>query len=340
MDTSSVTIADVARLAGVSKVTVSKTLNNTGRISEETRQRVLKAAQDLGYVANPAARRLRGARTNLIGMVLPELVSPYFAEVARAAAEAASSAGLDLGVFTTSRNPDRERERVSALTSGIADGVIIVVPTDTAQHIAALERSRVPIVLLNHFGVATELPNVRADSYNGARAATEHLIELGHRRIGFVSGAVESSQAYERLRSYRDTMAQHNLLDSGLVRPGNFTQRRGFEAAGELLDLPRPPTAIFAASDVTAFGVMDAVKDRGLRIPEDISVVGFDDVAAAGQSHPALTTVRHPVTEMGEAALQLLSDALNGKGVKGTQLDFPSELVIRGSTGAPRSPVN
>ncbi|GGS39893.1 LacI family DNA-binding transcriptional regulator [Deinococcus knuensis] len=333
-----VTIADVARLAGVSKVTVSKTLNNTGRISEETRQRVLKAAQDLGYVANPAARRLRGARTNLIGMVIPELISPYFAEVARAAAEVASEAGLDLGVFTTSRNPQRERERVATLTSGVADGVLIVVPTDAAQHIATLEKSRVPIVLLSHFGVSTDLPNIRADSYHGARAATEHLIGLGHRRVAFISGAVESSQAYERLRSYRDTMAAHGLTDPALIRTGNFTQRRGFEAAGELLDLPDPPTAIFAASDATAFGVMDAVKDRGLRVPHDISVVGFDDVAAASQCHPALTTVRHPVHEMSEAALNLLADALQGRNVRGTQLDFPSELVVRDSTAAPRTP--
>ncbi len=137
-----VTIADVARLAGVSTVTVSRTLNNTGRISDETRARVIQAARDLGYVANPAARRLRGARTNLVGMVIPELVSPSLAEVARAAA-----------------------------------------------------------VLISHFGVPTDLPNVRADSYHGARAATTHLLDLGHRRVGFIAGAAESSQAHERLRA-------------------------------------------------------------------------------------------------------------------------------------------
>jgi len=142
--TSRVTIADVARLAGVSAVTVSKTLNNTGRISDDTRARVLRAVQDLGYIANPAARSLRGARSNLIGMVIPELMSPYFAELARAAAESASEAGLDLGVFTTSRDPARERQRVAALTGGMADGVIIVVPTDDATHLATSRRAARP----------------------------------------------------------------------------------------------------------------------------------------------------------------------------------------------------
>lgn len=340
MEPSKITIADVARLAGVSKVTVSKTLNNTGRISEETRQRVLKAASDLGYVVNTAARSLRGGRTNLIGMVVPELISPYFAEVARAAAEAATDARLDLGVFTTSRDPQRERERVATLMSGMADGLLIVVPTDTAQHVASLERSRVPVVLINHFGSRTHLPTIRADSYHGARAAVEHLIQLGHTRIGFITGARESSQATERLRSYRDTMGAHRLLDETLIRPGNFTQRRGFEAACELLNLPDPPTAIFAASDVTAFGAMDAIKDRGLRVPNDVSVVGFDDVPAASQSHPALTTVRHPIADMGEAAVRVLVDALEGKEVKDLLMEFPSELVVRTSTAAPSARAN
>ncbi|GHG33353.1 LacI family transcriptional regulator [Deinococcus indicus] len=335
--TAPVTIADVARLAGVSAVTVSKTLNNTGRISEQTRARVIQAARDLGYVANPAARRLRGARTNLVGMVVPELVSPYFAEVARAAAEAASSAGLDLGVFTTSRDPARERERVAALSGGLADGLILVVPTDDPQHLDVLQRSRTPIVLISHFGTPTDLPNVRADSYHGAHAATTHLLDLGHRRVGFIAGADGSSQAHERLRAYRDATGERGLLDPDLIRPGNFTQRRGFEAARELLDLPDPPTAIFAASDATAFGAMDAVKDRGLRVPQDISVVGFDDIAAASQSHPALTTVRHPIHDMSDSALRLLSGALAGEAVRGTVLDYPSELVVRETTAPPRS---
>lgn len=335
IEKTAITIDDVARLAGVSKVTVSKTLNNTGRISEATRQRVFKAANDLGYVANSAARSLRGGRTNLIGMVIPELISPYFLEIARSAAESASTEKLDLGLFTTSRNAQREQERVSMLSSGLTDGIIIVVPTDTARNISTLERCRVPVVIINHFGVKTDLPSIRADSYQGASAAIKHLLELGHRRIGFVTGAVESSQAAERLRSYRDTLGEMGLLNESLITTGNFTQAGGFLAAQDLLDHPNPPTAIFAASDLTAFGVMDAIKDRGLRIPNDMSVVGFDNIAAASQAHPALTTVAHPIHNMTQAAIGLLVNALNGKEVKGTHLEFPSELIVRKSTAAP-----
>jgi len=192
-------------------------------------------------------------------------------------------------------------------------------------------------VLISHFGAKTDLPNVRADSYHGACAATRHLLGLGHTRIGFVAGAVESTQAQERLRAYRDTMREHGLLDPDLIRPGNFTQRRGFTATHELLALQDAPTAVFAASDATAFGALDAVKDRGLRVPQDISVVGFDDIATASQSHPALTTVRHPIRQMSEQALNLLASAFQGQDVRGTQLDHHSELVIRDSTAPPRT---
>ncbi len=334
MSNATITLADVARLAGVSKITVSKTLNNTGRISEGTRERVLKAVADLGYVVNSAARSLRGGKTGVLGMVVPELVSPYFAEVARAAADEASQCGFDLGVFTTSRDVTRERARIGTLLGGLADGLLVVVPSGNEKFLLSLERSRAPVVLINHFGAQTHLPMVRADSYLGAKAAIEHLLSLGHQRIGFVTGAVGSSQAVERLRSYREVLAARGLLDESLIRPGNFTQRGGFDAARELLALALPPTAIFAASDVTAFGVIDAIKDKGLRVPDDISVVGFDDIPAASQVHPALTTVRHPVQAMAQAAMQLMLDAFANKPVRDTVIEFPSELVIRESTKA------
>lgn len=333
MEQTSVTLADVARLAGVSKVTVSKTLNNSGRISQETRERVLKAARDLGYTVNYAARSLRGGRTNLLGMVVPELVSPYFTDVARAAAEAATAQGLDLGVFTTSRDQKREQERIGMLQGGLADGLLIVVPSDSASFLSSLEKSKIPVVLINHFGARTHLPTVCADNYHGARAAVEHLLAHGHQRIGFVTGARESTQAQERLRAYRDTLGARGPLDENLIREGNFTQRRGFEAGQELLALPEPPTAIFAASDATAFGVMDAIKDRGLRIPDDVSLVGFDDVLAASQTHPTLTTVSHPITEMNETAVRLICEMLDGKDHTDTRIEFESHLVVRQSSG-------
>ncbi|WP_233555059.1 substrate-binding domain-containing protein [Deinococcus sp. RM] len=159
---------------------------------------------------------------------------------------------------------------------------------------------------------------------------------MPERRVGRIAGAAESSQAQERLRANRNTTDERGLLDPALIRPGNFTQRRGFQAARELLDMPDPPTAIFAASDATAFGAMDAVKDCGLRVPAHISVVGFDDIAAASQSHPALTTVCHPIDNMSDSALRLLAGALADEAVRGTVLDYPSEPVRPGDDRAPK----
>lgn len=336
MSSNKVTLAHVARLAGVSLITASKVLNNKGRISEATRARVLQAANQLGYVANTAARSLRGQPTQILGIVIPELVSPYFAEVARAAAETASQKGYDLAVFTTSRDPERERERVGALLGGLADGLIIVVPIGSAGFLASLERSRSPVVLVNHFGAPTHLPVVRADSFEGSLAAVRHLMALGHRRIGFITGAAHSSQAAERLRAYRECMLAAGLWDERLVRPGDFTQQRGVEAGHELLSLEDPPTAIFAASDLTAFGVIAAAQARGLQVPQDLSVVGFDDIPAAAHSHPSLTTVAHPIQAMGQAMVDLIIRAKAGEEVRDALVEFPSKLVVRESSVPPR----
>ncbi|WP_409655674.1 LacI family DNA-binding transcriptional regulator [Meiothermus ruber] len=338
MSSEKVTLAHVARLAGVSIITVSRVLNNKGRFSEATRARVLQAASQLGYVANTAARSLRGHPTQILGMVIPELVSPYFAELARAAADAASQVGYDLAVFTTSRDPERERERVGTLLGGLADGLMIVVPIGSAAFLASLERSRAPVVLVNHFGAPTHLPVVRADSFEGSLAAVRHLLALGHRRIGFITGAAHSSQAAERLRAYRECMLAAGLWDERLVRPGDFTQQRGVEAGHELLSLEEPPTAIFAASDLTAFGAIAAARARGLQVPEDLSVVGFDDIPAAAHSHPSLTTVAHPIQAMGQAMVDLIIKAKAGEQVRDTLVEFPSELVVRESSVPPRAP--
>jgi LacI family transcriptional regulator len=335
MSRSPVTLEQVARLAGVSKVTVSKTLNNTGRISHPTRERVLKAVADLGYVANTAARSLRGRRSNILGLTVPELISPYFAEVARAAAEVASLQGYDLALFTTSRDPVRERERVHTLLGGLADGLIVVVPSTSPEFLATLERSPAPVVLINHFGAVTHLPTVRADSYMGSAAAVRHLLELGHRRVGFVSGAANSSQAKERLRAYREVMVAADLFDPDLIAQGDFTQPGGFRAGQQLLQHSERPSAIFAASDVTAFGVLDAARSLGLSVPQQLSLVGFDDVPTASQIVPPLTTVRHPIHQMAEIAIGLLLDSLSGKTTQDRLVELPSELIVRASSGRP-----
>ncbi|ADD29307.1 LacI family DNA-binding transcriptional regulator [Meiothermus ruber] len=333
------TLVDVARLAGVSAVTVSKVLNGKGHISPETQEKVQRAAALLGYVANTAARRLRGGATRILGMVVPELVSPYFAELARAAADAAGRCGYDLGLFTTSRDPQRERERIQSLLGGMADGLLLVVPVGAGEFLSTLEQSQVPIVLINYFGGATHLPVVRGENYEGTVALLHHLLALGHRRIGFIGGAEHSGQAKERYRAYREVMRAAGLWDEALVQPGDFTRRKGLEGARALLGLPSPPTAIFAGSDLMAFGVMEAAQERGLQVPADLSIAGFDDSPLASLIPPGLTTVAHPIGDIAEASVRLLLEAIEGNPVRDQLLEFPSRLVVRGSTAPPKTPL-
>lgn len=332
---STVTITDVARHAGVSTMTVSRALNNTGYVAEGTRQRVLAAVENLGYVVNASARSLKGGRTNVLGMVVGDLSLQFFTEIVRGASDAARDAGLNLLLYTTASRPEQERSSVAALTSGLSDGLIIVLPRNPEAYLKQLEASRVPVVLINHREVDTHLPSVGADNYEGARAAAEHLVALGHRRIGFITGTTHSDQSHERERGYREVLEGAGL--EHLVVPGDFTQPRGFAAAHELLALREPPTAVFAGNDLSAFGVIEAVKDRGLSVPGDVSVVGFDDIPMASQVHPALTTVRHPLHDLGEAAVRLLLRLLSGLELRAeeAQLELASELIVRASTAPP-----
>lgn len=330
---SQITLADVARQAGVSVATVSSVMNNTGRVAEGTRHKVLDVARTLGYVANISARSLKGGKTHVLGMIVSDLASPVFTELARGASIAARNAGLDLMLYTTSADPRRERERVTALISGLCDGLLIVVPNESHDDMRALETARVPVVLVNYLG-ETSLTTVGADNYRGARQATDHLLALGHRRIGFISGQSRSGQAPERLRGFRDALEARQVpLDPALVRPGDFGRTRGFAAATELLELPKPPTAIFVANDESAFGALDAIKDRGLRVPDDVSLVGFDDIPSAALVYPALTTVRHPFLDIAQTAVHLLRELGEPGAQPGRRVELSSELVVRASTG-------
>ncbi|GGR59056.1 LacI family transcriptional regulator [Deinococcus seoulensis] len=329
-----VTLSEIAARCGVSAMTVSNVLNNRGKVSQATREQVLTVARQMGYVPNVLARGLKSGRTQVLGLVLPAL-DPVSVEIAQGVQAALSEARYDMLLYTTSADAGRERERVTALSQGLSDGLLIAMPRAAAADVQIFERSRVPVVLINYNGPDTRLPTVLADNFVPARQATEYLLGLGHRRIGFITGDAGSGQSHERLRGYRAALEHAGLaVDEHLVRTGDFTQVRGFAAAAELLALPERPTAIFAANDFSAVGAMEAARHLGLRIPEDVSVVGFDDIPLASQVFPPLTTVRHPFRALGEGAAQLLLSILDGKAVPAGPVNLASELVVRGSTAA------
>jgi LacI family transcriptional regulator len=327
-----VTIVDVAHEAGVSYTTVSRVLNNKQNVSPDTRERVLGAMTRLGYVVDQRARSLAGGRSQVIGLLVHDAGTSYIGEIIRGIDSELSSAQYELLLYTTHRRKTKESTYVAMLTRGLADGLLLVLPRNPGAYLQTLREYRCPHVLIDHRGVDEVTPAVAADNREGARNATTYLIEQGHRRIGFVTGALDQICAQDRLAGYRAALADHGIsFDAELVFEGDFFQPLGYQGASLLLELTDPPTAIFASNDVSAFGVMEAVREHSLRIPEDISVLGFDDIPQAAHVHPALTTVRQPLEDMGRVATRMLLEYISHPDRAVERVELPTQLVVRQS---------
>ncbi|GGJ35660.1 LacI family DNA-binding transcriptional regulator [Deinococcus roseus] len=338
MSKPTLTLEDIAQLTGVSAMTVSRVLSGKSGVSEATRRKVLETVQNVGYVPNLNARALAGSRTRVLGMLVPDFSTQYISELARGAGEAAIQAGYELVCYTNSHHPQANFTHVTLITRGLVDGLIVVLPDLSDQQLDALSRINLKLVIVDHRHEVPDVPSIDADNYRGARLMMDHLLSLGHTRIGFISGRPDTRASLERLRGYRESLQLHGLpIDETLIRPGNFLQPEGFTQTQHLLSLLQPPTAIFAANDLMAFGAMDAIRGRGLRIPEDLSVAGFDDIPMSAHLHPGLTTVHQPLSEMGSAATRMLVNLLSGTDIPGPRLELRTELRVRQSTGkAPR----
>lgn len=323
------TLKDVARLARVSTVTVSNVLNHRPNVSAATRTRVMNAVRRTSYTANLAARGLAGGRTNTLGVLVPDLTTQYMGAIVLGAGEEIRRSGMEM-LISTAFNMQSERAQLNLL-QGITDGLILILPHTDDEEIQSIEQAGVPVVMVDHRGSDIKLPAVDIDNYTGGRTATEYLLSLHHERIGFVGGLYQASAA--RLRGYKEALVNASItFDESLVVPGNFSQPGGFSAATTLLALAQPPTAIFATNDLAAFGVMEAVKEHGLRVPQDISVIGFDDIPMASQVFPPLTTVRQPLAEMGRAAVRMMIAKLRGVEPPSQRITLATDLVVRGTT--------
>lgn len=327
-----VTIMDVAREAGVSYSTVSRVMNNNPHVRAEKRERVLTAMNRLGYVVNQQARSLAGGRSHVIGLLVPDVGNSYIGQIMRGVDEHLAASQYDLMLYTTHRRKMKESVYVATLTRGMTDGLLLLLPLNPEAYIEGLYRSQFPYVVIDHQGFDDFSPSVIATNWQGAFDATEYLIGLGHRRIAMITGTPELNSAKERLRGFQDALQAHNIpLNPELMRNGDFHQTPSYTAAAELLALPEPPTAIFAASDLSAIGAIDAIRAQGLRIPEDISIVGFDDIPEAAWMHPGLTTVRQPLLDMGRRAVQLLFEYIESPDRSTKRIEINTELIIRES---------
>jgi LacI family transcriptional regulator len=328
------TIRRVAELSGVSIATVSRVVNGHSDVSSRTREAVQRVIQEYGYQPGP---RPRPGRTGLIGVTVPLIHPGYFAEILAGAAEALYEHDMRAVLGPTRHSRAREASLLSRLANGEAEGAVLVLPEESGEEFAALKAHGFPFVIVDpRTEVPDGIPAVCAAHSSGATQATRHLLALGHRRIGVIAGPRGWLATEERLRGHQAALAAAGVLpDPALVRYAEFRIDSGQEAAAGLLSLPDPPTAIFAFNDSMAIGAMRAAAERGRRVPDDISVVGFDDTIEASIAVPALTTVRQPLAELGRTAVSLLLRQIENRRLEPLAVELATRLVPRGSTARP-----
>lgn len=332
-----VTIFDVAEKAGVSHSTVSRVLNNKNNVNAETRERVLQTMTQLGYVSNVSARSLAGGSSRVVGLLVDHLNTEYMGEIIRGIDEVLESHNYNLMLYTTHRQKTKEAAYVNRLTHDFADGLILIVPRNEQAYLDTLEQRKFPYVLIDYQGYNRHVPSIITTNRKGGYDATSYLIKTGHRRVGFITGEMAYGCALERLAGYQAALTEHGIaFDPELVSEGNFLQPQGYRCAYHLLRLPQPPTALFVSNDVMAFGAIEAARDLGFRIPEDLSIIGFDDVPQAAHVHPSLSTVRQPLVEMGRSATTLLLKYIANPLADIERIELSTRLVIRDSCRAPR----
>jgi LacI family transcriptional regulator len=329
-----VTIIDVARLAGVSVSTVSKVINDRYGVAPETYDKVMDIVSDLGYESSLVASSLRRNSTNVIGILVPEF-EPFSTELLKGISSAVEGTGYELLAYSGNLEHNQvgwERRSLSRLAGTLIDGAVIVAPT------ASVTDATIPVVAVDPHTGKTGPSTVEADNVGGARAATQHLIELGHRRIAHIRGRTDLVSAQLREQGYREALVAAGIpFDPELVRVGGYRAAETTDAARELLSRSDRPTAVFAANDLSAIRVLEIARELGLRVPEDLSVVGFDNVPEAANAVPALTTVAQPLHQMGAEAVRLLLGLLAG-GTTEDHLLLPASLVVRASTSPPAEP--
>ncbi|MBY5164258.1 LacI family DNA-binding transcriptional regulator [Salsipaludibacter albus] len=335
--TDRVTIGDVAERAGVSVATVSRVVNDRYGVSRETTERVRKVIDELGYASSLVAQGMRSQRTGVIG-VLMSRIEPFGTEILKAVSESLQDSGHELIVFCPASEHAEgwERRSLARLGDSLVDGALLVAPT-----VVDVSTDRPLVAVDPHVG-ASHLSTVSAENHEGALAATRHLVEIGHRRIGFLGGRQDLESSRQRETGYRRALMDAGIdFDPTLVQHGDFTEAGAVAPARQLLALSDRPTAIFAANDRSALSLVRTADELGLRVPDDLSVVGFDNIPEAAQATPPLTTVDQSLHALGRAAITMLLELIDRDGPGAEEPvhhTLPTELVLRRSTAPPGNP--
>lgn len=329
-------IKDIAKRAGVSVATVSRALKQPNLVKESTRKIILSAIKDLEYKPNALARGLRRQKSDNVVVVVPFIHNPFFSGIIQGIENVAHSHGYKVLLGESQNNQERLDSYAEMLMTKEADGLILLgalLPSGMSEELASNGTSSVPLVLACEYFDDYNLPNVRIDNVQAARTATEYLIELGHRKIAKITGPLDNPLSRDRLEGYARTLATANLRYSEeLVAESDFTVHSGYDAMTRLLEGAPDITAVFCSSDETALGAMHAIKERGLSVPDDISVVGFDNVWFSEFMDPPLTTISQPQLKIGEAAMRMMLDISSKKTELPQSRILPHELIIRKST--------
>ena len=330
------TIREIASAAGVSIATVSRVLNERPGVAAETRGAVLRVVRDHGFTANRSARALSGGRTGLIGVMLPIVAAPYFSSILSGAAEALYEQDMRMVLCPTLHHHEREVTLLDRLMHGTTDGAVLMLPEESNEELKALRRKGYAFVdrrPARARSTRASRPS-RPRNASGARAATEHLLSLGHRRIGAITGPRAYLASSERLSGYEGALAAAGVLpDPALMLESTFDIEGGAKAAAApARRCADPPTAIFAFNDNNAIGALRVARERGIRVPEDLSIVGFDDSEMSAIVTPALTTVRQPLAEMGRMAVSLLMRLLDNQRLEALHIELKTRLIVRAST--------
>lgn len=340
MANGAITIEDVARLAGVSIATVSRTLHRPDIVSEKTRKRVEQAIEATGYTTNAMARSLRTMQTHVIVVLVPNIGNPFFSEILLGIEAVASAHGFNILIGNTDNKPEREKSFAAYVRGHQADGMLLLnghVPLDNGGRLQGRPAALPPMVIMCERIPGLSLPTVRIDNEGAAHLATRHLIELGHRSIAHIKGPEENILTKDRLAGYRRALEEAGIpFEARLVAPGDFSIPSGQRGVERILDEGPRPTAVFCSNDEMAMGAIVALKQRGLSVPGDVSVVGFDDIQFAGSYDPPLTTIHQPRRHIGETAMALMVELLESGSVPEGEVVIETELLQRRSSGPPR----
>ena len=330
-------IAEIAKRANVSTATVSRTLNQSGPVKAATARKVWRAATELNYYPNSHARTLVSGRSRLIGLIVSDITNPFFPELIRTFENLAAQKRYDVLLTSTDYDTSRMSTCLRRMLERKVDGVAMMTSEMDMGLIRELSKRSLPIVFMDVGQMGPRMSHVSIDYGNGIRQAVDHVAELAHKHIGFITGPLDLHSARTRRQAFVDGMRHHDIpVDRKLVREGTHTAEGGQRAMREMLRLSKRPTAVVCSNDWTAIGALHAIHAAGLRVPEDVSLVGFDDIPLVSYTNPALTTIRMSASDVGATAFQALFSLIGEDHVEGDVYQVQTRLVVRQSTAKPR----